>query len=110
MSVHRRELILPRNQQFFRIAHAATALQIGQAPVAQGKQKQAQSLKITGAIIGNIPAALRINDRPRCGGVAFERLRRPIGKRRQSEAKAADHIIRLHHDVVDLRAFHTISD
>ncbi len=65
------ELILPRNQQLFRIAHAAAALQIGQTPIAQGKQKQAQSRKITGAIVGNIPAALRLNDWPRRDGVAL---------------------------------------
>lgn len=50
MSMHRRELILPRNQQFFRIAHAAAALQISQAPVAQGEQKQAHCFKITGGV------------------------------------------------------------
>ena len=100
MGVHRRQLVLPADQQLFGIAHAAPALQVGQPPIAQGEEEQAHLVEPTLPIVGDVPAAPRRHDGP---GIRarLELVRRPIGKGRQHEPVLPDQIVRRAHDVVD---------
>ena len=106
MRMHRAQLVFLRYQQLFSVAHAFACIEIGQPPVAQGKQHKAHLIEAAFPVIGDIPPAAGI-DQMLCRCLARNELfRAPIRKGGQYKSVLRDEGARVRQDVVDARPLH----